>query len=183
MREGGRETHTHREREGERERETHTQRERGRERDRDTHTQRERGRERERGHTHTERERERERERDTHTERERERERERHTHTEREGEREREIERERHGRWSDSGGEFWSAAGIYICSLQLKVPRTNCEQIALPSSSRACEHVHLIYEISYYKDVKINVHIISAVIQAVHNVLARNVLRMIAYSV
>jgi len=28
-------------------------------------------------------------------------------------------------------------------------------------------------------DVKINVHIISAVIQAVHNVLARNVLRMI----
>ncbi len=46
------------------------------------------------------------------------------------------------------------AAGIYIRSLvQLKVPRTNCEQIALPSSSRACEHVHLIYEISYcYKD-------------------------------
>ncbi len=43
---------------------------------------------------------------------------------------------------------------IYIHSLvQLKVPRTNCEQIALPSSSRACEHVHLIYEISYcYKD-------------------------------
>ncbi len=28
-------------------------------------------------------------------------------------------------------------------------------------------------------DVKINVHIISAVIQAVHNVLARNVLRKI----
>ncbi len=63
-------------------------------------------------------------------------------------------DRERHGLWSDSGGEFWSAAGIYIHSLvQLKVPRTNCEQIALPSSSRACEHVHLIYEISYcYKD-------------------------------
>ncbi len=50
-------------------------------------------------------------------------------------------DRERHGLW-------------YIHSLvQLKVPRTNCEQIALPSSSRACEHVHLIYEISYcYKD-------------------------------
>ncbi len=54
----------------------------------------------------------------------------------------------------DTGGEFWKTAGIYIHSLvQLKVPRTNCEQIALPSSSRACEHVHLIYEISYcYKD-------------------------------
>ncbi len=41
---------------------------------------------------------------------------------------------------------------IYICSLfQLKVPRTKCEQIALSSSSRACEH--LIYEIGYcYED-------------------------------
>ncbi len=52
----------------------------------------------------------------------------------------RDRERERHGLWSDSGGEFWEAAGIYIRSLvQLKVPRTNCEQIALSSSSRACE--------------------------------------------
>ncbi len=31
---------------------------------------------------------------------------------------------------------------ISIPLFQLKVPRTNCEQIALPSSSRACEHVH-----------------------------------------
>ncbi len=35
--------------------------------------------------------------------------------------------------------------GSSVPSFQLKVPRTNCEQIALPSSSRACEHVHLIY--------------------------------------
>ncbi len=50
----------------------------------------------------------------------------------------------------------------FIPSFQLKVPRTNCEQIALPSSSRACEHVHLkkniyiyiyIYELGYcYED-------------------------------
>ncbi len=36
---------------------------------------------------------------------------------------------------------------IFVPSFQLKVPRTKCEQIALPSSSRACEH--LIYEIGY----------------------------------
>ncbi len=42
---------------------------------------------------------------------------------------------------------------IFVPSFQLKVPRTNCEQIALSSSSRACEHVHLIYEIGYcYED-------------------------------
>ncbi len=36
---------------------------------------------------------------------------------------------------SNSGGEFWEDAGLYIRSLvQLKVPRTNCEQIALSSS-------------------------------------------------
>ncbi len=34
---------------------------------------------------------------------------------------------------------------IFVPSFQLKVPRTNCEQTALPSSSRACEHVHLKY--------------------------------------
>ncbi len=34
---------------------------------------------------------------------------------------------------------------IFIPLFQFKVHRTNCEQIALPSSSRACEHVHLIY--------------------------------------
>ncbi len=32
---------------------------------------------------------------------------------------------------------------IFVPSFQLKVPRTNCKQIALSSSSRACEHVHL----------------------------------------
>ncbi len=31
---------------------------------------------------------------------------------------------------------------IFVPSFQLKVPRTNCEQIALSSSSRVCEHVH-----------------------------------------
>ncbi len=36
---------------------------------------------------------------------------------------------------------------IFVPSFQLKVPRTKCEQIALSSSSRACEH--LIYEIGY----------------------------------
>ncbi len=42
---------------------------------------------------------------------------------------------------------------IFVSLFQFKVPRTNCEQIALPSSSRACEHVHLIYEIGYsYED-------------------------------
>ncbi len=40
---------------------------------------------------------------------------------------------------------------IFVPSFQLKVPRTKCEQIALSSSSRACEH--LIYEIGYcYED-------------------------------
>ncbi len=34
---------------------------------------------------------------------------------------------------------------IFVSLFQFKVHRTNCEQIALPSSSRACEHVHLIY--------------------------------------
>ncbi len=46
----------------------------------------------------------------------------------------------------------------FIPSFQLKVPRTNCEQIALLSSSQACEHVNkkkkkCIYEIGYcYED-------------------------------
>ncbi len=40
---------------------------------------------------------------------------------------------------------------IFIPLFQLKVPRTKCEQIALSSSSRACEQ--LIYEIGYcYED-------------------------------
>ncbi len=34
-------------------------------------------------------------------------------------------------------------SSIFVPSFQLKVHWTNCEQIALPSSSRACEHVHL----------------------------------------
>ncbi len=42
---------------------------------------------------------------------------------------------------------------IFLPLFQFKVPRTNCEQIALRSSSQACEHVHLIYEIGYcYED-------------------------------
>ncbi len=32
---------------------------------------------------------------------------------------------------------------IFVSSFNLKVPQTNCEQIALQSSSRACENVHL----------------------------------------
>ncbi len=34
---------------------------------------------------------------------------------------------------------------IFDPLFQFKVHQTNCEQIALPSSSRACEHVNLIY--------------------------------------
>ncbi len=50
---------------------------------------------------------------------------------------------------------------IFVSSFQLKVPRTNCEEIALPSSSRACEHVYLkniyIYKIGYcYEDRRYN---------------------------
>ncbi len=32
---------------------------------------------------------------------------------------------------------------IFVPLFQFKVHRTNCEQIALPSSSPACEHVHI----------------------------------------
>ncbi len=42
---------------------------------------------------------------------------------------------------------------MFVSSFQLKVPWTNCEQIAILSSSRACERVHLKYEIGYcYED-------------------------------
>ncbi len=67
---------------------------------------------------------------------------------------ERERERER-DTGSDSGGEFWEAAGIYIIALfQFKVHCSNCEQHScLP------EHVNMfisyiyIYEIGYcYED-------------------------------
>ncbi len=41
---------------------------------------------------------------------------------------------------SDSGGEFWEAAGIYIIPLfQFKVHRTNCEQ----HSRLLPEHVNM----------------------------------------
>ncbi len=52
---------------------------------------------------------------------------------------ERERERER-DTGSDSGGEFWEAAGIYIIPLfQFKVHRTNCEQ----HSRLLPEHVNM----------------------------------------
>ncbi len=60
---------------------------------------------------------------------------------------------------------------IFVPSFQLKVHRTNCKQIALQSSSRACSFKKIyiyIYEMGYCY-VKINVHIISAVIQDIHN--------------
>ncbi len=65
-----------------------------------------------------------------------------------------ERERERHGR-SDVRTQVENSdkmqGSIFVPSFQLKVPRTKCEQIALSSSSRACEH--LIYEIGYcYED-------------------------------
>ncbi len=40
-----------------------------------------------------------------------------------------------------------TGSGQTLTKGQTKVPRTKCEQIALSSSSRACEH--LIYEIGY----------------------------------
>jgi len=57
-------------------------------------------------------------------------------------------ERERDGEWERDTGSGQTQAenseklqgSIFIPSFQLKVPRTNCEQIALPSSSWACEH-------------------------------------------
>ncbi len=93
--------------------------------------------------------RQRHRDRDTETETERQRDRE----TERQRDRETERQRERRGLWSDSGGEFWEAAGIYIIPLfQFKVHRTNSEQ----HSSLLPEHVNMfiyIYEIGYcYED-------------------------------
>ncbi len=65
-----------------------------------------------------------------------------------------ERERERHRR-SDVRTQAENSdkmqGSIFVPSFQLKVPQTKCEQIALSSSSRACEH--LIYEIGYcYKD-------------------------------
>ncbi len=61
-----------------------------------------------------------------------------------------ERERERHGR-SDVRTQAENSeklqGSIFVPSFQLKVPWTKCEQIALSSSSRACEH--LIYEIGY----------------------------------
>ncbi len=61
---------------------------------------------------------------------------------ERDGEWERDGERERvtgSGRTQAENSEKLQGS-IFIPSFQLKVPRTNCEQIVLPSSSWACEH-------------------------------------------
>ncbi len=58
--------------------------------------------------------------------------------------RERERERERETRAQTQNSEKLQGS-IFDPLFQFKVHRTNCEQIALPSSSRACEHVHLIY--------------------------------------
>ncbi len=61
----------------------------------------------------------------------------------------RDRERERHGLPAENSEKLQGS--MFVPSFQLKVPRTKCEQIALSSSSRACEH--LIYEIGYcYED-------------------------------
>ncbi len=52
----------------------------------------------------------------------------------------RERERETRAQTSDQ-----LLGSIFDPLFQFKVHQTNCEQIALPSSSRACEHVNLIY--------------------------------------
>ncbi len=62
-----------------------------------------------------------------------------------------ERERERHGVRTQAENSEKLQGSIFVPSFQLKVPQTKCEQIALSSSSRACEH--LIYEIGYcYED-------------------------------
>ncbi len=67
-------------------------------------------------------------------------------------ERERERERERETRAQTQAENSEKLQGsIFVPLFQFKVHRTNCEQIALPSSSRACEHVHLIYIYIYMK--------------------------------
>ncbi len=58
-----------------------------------------------------------------------------------------EREREDTAVWTQAENSEKLQGSIFVPSFQLKVPRTKCEQIALSSSSRACEH--LIYEIGY----------------------------------
>ncbi len=55
-----------------------------------------------------------------------------------------EREREREAQTQMVNSEMLRGS-IFVPLFQLKVHRTNCEQIALQSSSRVCEHVHLIY--------------------------------------
>ncbi len=55
----------------------------------------------------------------------------------------RERERERRAQTQTENSEKLQGS-IFVSLFQFKVHRTNCEQ-TLPSSSRACEHVHLIY--------------------------------------
>ncbi len=57
---------------------------------------------------------------------------------------ERERERETWARTQAENSEKMQGS-IFLPLFQFKVHRTNCEQIALLSSCRACEHVHLIY--------------------------------------